>query len=491
MEQTSFLAMCHRGHVREFPWLEWVHRSATPSCQGPLKLLAGGGSTLLNTWVVCECGAKRSLGGITQASASGPSTRLSNTLRASGDPFLCEGERPWLADHEPSGCGHPLLGARHEASNFYFARTQSAIFLPRADSSMLAKLEMPPLAGRLRRLSKDSGGRGNVSAELFRLVVEPYLTGEDATAIALAFQSWKTGGGPEPDVSKGFRQTEFEALQREQQAEGLIVRRRSMESYSAAMQDVFSQVNDIPQLRETRALVGFSRIYADTPSTLEEQRRQLFRHPPRRASWLPAQVVHGEGLFLALDEERLQKWEATQEVQDRAALLQVAYEAAHRRRGLAAKSVTPRLILLHTLAHLVINRLTFDCGYSSASLRERLYVGEEGDSDMAGILIFTAAGDADGTMGGLVRMGQPDRLEPLIRSALRAATWCSGDPVCMEAAQYGGQGPDSCNLAACHNCALLPETSCEEFNRFLDRAMVTGTEADRELGFLSGLLTSP
>jgi hypothetical protein len=65
--------------------------------------------------------------------------------------------------------------------------------------------------------------------------------------------------------------------------------------------------------------------------------------------------------------------------------------------------------------------------------------------------------------------------------------WCSADPVCMEIGTKWGQGPDSCNLAACHNCALVPETACEEFNRFLDRGLVVGELSDRSLGFFHGL----
>jgi hypothetical protein len=139
---------------------------------------------------------------------------------------------------------------------------------------------------------------------------------------------------------------------------------------------------------------------------------------------------------------------------------------------------------MHTLAHLLINELIYECGYGSASLRERLY-SVDGDHPMAGILLYTAAGDSEGTMGGLVRMGKPGRLEGVLRRALENARWCSTDPVCIESL---GQGPDNCNLAACHSCALLPETSCEEMNRLLDRGMVVGTLSQPQMGFFSGVL---
>ena len=164
------------------------------------------------------------------------------------------------------------------------------------------------------------------------------------------------------------------------------------------------------------------------------------------------------------------------------------FETIRLSRGLRDRVLTPRYVMVHTFAHLLMNQLTYECGYSSASLRERLYVADTPDP-VAALLIYTAAGDSEGTMGGLVRMGKPGYLEPAIYAALAGARWCSSDPVCMELGE-SGQGPDSCNLAACHSCALVPETACEEFNRFLDRGLVVGTLDSPQLGFFSALLES-
>lgn len=104
---------------------------------------------------------------------------------------------------------------------------------------------------------------------------------------------------------------------------------------------------------------------------------------------------------------------------------------------------------------------------------------------MAGILLYTAAGDAEGTLGGLVRMGKAGRLEQLLFRAIDGARWCSADPVCMEMGQGVGQGPDSLNLAACHGCSLVPETACEEFNRLLDRGLVVGALDGSVIGYFN------
>jgi len=107
---------------------------------------------------------------------------------------------------------------------------------------------------------------------------------------------------------------------------------------------------------------------------------------------------------------------------------------------------------------------------------------------MAGFLIYTSAGDSEGTLGGLVRLGRPERIGPIVQRALSRASWCSADPICSE--NLGGTGSRLANLAACHACVLLPETSCETINQGLDRAMVVGTPYDRDCGFMANLLES-
>ena len=106
------------------------------------------------------------------------------------------------------------------------------------------------------------------------------------------------------------------------------------------------------------------------------------------------------------------------------------------------------------------------CGYPASSLQERLYIGD----DMNGFLIYTIAG-AEGSYGGLVSLVKSDKFSKVIQSALHRATDCSSDPICYHTNQQG-QGVGGTNLAACYACTLLPETSCEEFNRFLDRYLI-------------------
>jgi hypothetical protein len=138
------------------------------------------------------------------------------------------------------------------------------------------------------------------------------------------------------------------------------------------------------------------------------------------------------------------------------------------------------MVLLHTLAHVLINEWSLEAGYPSASLRERLYAAD----DMAGVLVYTATSDSAGSLGGLVAQGEPEPLDRAVRSAIRRAEWCSSDPLCMEAEAAGSTGT---NLAACHACVMLPETSCEHNNILLDRALLVGTPEEPSLGFFAPL----
>jgi Domain of unknown function (DUF1998) len=193
--------------------------------------------------------------------------------------------------------------------------------------------------------------------------------------------------------------------------------------------------------------------------------------------------VRGEGIFLVLSSDRLDDWNKSFGAFHRERLKRVNknLHAQSDRRHQHAEEATPKYVLLHTFAHVLINQLVFDCGYGSSSLRERIYCSDT-NPQMSGILIYTAAGDSEGTMGGLVRMGEPEFLGRTIARALDRARWCSSDPVCIESS---GQGPDSCNLAACHSCALLPETSCEQQNRLLDRGLLVGVLDNPQAGYFS------
>lgn len=508
MSQVPFVAICARGHLDDFPFDKWVHRSASPLCKGTLRLVSRGGGGLEGQVVTCDqCKSERSLRGVTEArfdKNGDEHTNLSDQLVSPERPYLCDGARPWLGQLE-GVCDQPIRGALRAAGNVYFPKVESSIYIPRREGAIseevhqllrhpavsttfnnVFQLELSEVSGeQLRRLLER-----NVPPELFAPI-------SDEELLAAYQDQFGVGEATGEEVSE--TPLDAESLTSDdiwRYPEYVKIRETPKDAFLAAsdpgihpdLTGVVSRVRSVDVVRETRVLRGFTRV-RDSELKLTEGKAMLRRSRLAPAQdWLPAYVVKGEGIYFELDNARLEAWEGRAEVQARAQRITDHYGSVASQRGLSGRVISPRFVLLHTLSHLLINELIFACGYSSASLRERLYISDSADRKMAGVLIYTAAGDSEGTMGGLVRMARPDNLRQIFASALADAQWCSTDPVCMDAGEKG-QGPDSCNLAACHACGLLPETSCEEFNRFLDRGLVVGTLDDSRLGYFADTFT--
>jgi hypothetical protein len=510
MSQVPFVAICEDGHIDDFPFDKWVHRSKDPKCTGVLRLFSTGGGGLDGQVVRCGydgkgkrderlgCGASRTLQGITMGNRRGDdgreSTVLTQDLVGRSDPYYCSGARPWL--HEEDGpCDRPVRGALRAAGNVYFPRVESSIFLPQQEGAVtdaMRELLRRADVGPVMEVVYSFAG-ADASSAMLRKQLPPELfdsyTDDQLLAMYRDLHGIGADGEDAEDQSDDlagddiWRHPEFKKIRETPDDDAL---RATDPGIHPDQRSYISRVRSVTVLQETRALRGFTRG-RDSDLKLPVGKAMLRRRalPPDR-DWLPAYVVKGEGIYLELHPDRLATWEARHEVKARAAMIANRYSQVITDRGGRLRDLSPRFVMLHTLGHLLINELVFTCGYSSASLRERLYVSQQGGRDMAGLLIYTAAGDSEGTMGGLVRMARQEHLRAVCASALSDARWCSTDPVCMDAGEKG-QGPDSCNLAACHGCTLLPETSCEEFNRFLDRGLVIGTFDDPNLGFFSDI----
>ena len=245
---------------------------------------------------------------------------------------------------------------------------------------------------------------------------------------------------------------------------------------------VIDRLVAVVRLREVRVFLGFTRVtqnFSDhiSPTALapqadtEPSARLVPPDLDGTADWLPAVELYGEGIFFTLDEALLVRWAAQPGLTQRARRLHARFE----RTGMRFPEdppipLTPRFLLLHTLAHLLIRRLEAEAGYPAASIRERIYCAE-GPEPMAGILVYVAVPDIVGSLGGLAELAEPARFLRLMNSVFDHADWCSLDPVCAE---HEGQGPSLLNLAACHACTLVPEPSCAFGNVLLDRTFVAG-----------------
>lgn len=454
-----FVVACSEGHIEDFPWEEWVHtekgtavrRDATCGAAQlyfyPTQL--GGLAGLLVHCAACD--RKRSL------------------LGATGElvGFPCAGTRPWLGPKAAETCVATTAPQvlQRGASNIYFPNVESSVLIPPFSKAVRRILDNPRVWEALTAQRED----GRIPDAHIRITAASSgVPFEELRAAVLAKDAGE-GLGPTEQEEAQYRFDEYRALSRPNVAPGdyLLTKPQEMSQYDSVTRSILESVVLVESLAETRALKGFSRL-ADG----EARAALSLSHK----EWLPAYRVHGEGIFLIFKQDVFDAWPMGE-----------ALEAVLRRAASEPRIKLPptaELVALHTLAHLLILQLAFEAGYGASAIRERLYSApKDSSTPMRGILLYTAAGDAEGTLGGLVRLGKSDRLGSLLRNALSHAQWCSADPVCRESP---GQGLGSLNLAACHACALLPETSCETGNRLLDRLAVVGLGS--ELGERAGLL---
>lgn len=478
---VRFVTACSRGHIQDFPFREWVHRGESCDLQGQLRMLGGRSSAgLTGIRITCTCGQSRSLGGIFDFNE-----QIGGALHKIGCD--CEGFRPWLGEWEhPQGCGQFLQVVQRGASNVYFPQVVSSIYLPlwaeAATGGIIKALEDPRIWGPL---SSGLDG-GKVSPDRCEMVAA--IRNLDSRDLLAAAQR-KLDGIPEPSTLMGeteeaFRRSEYDALKAARGAaqSDLLVETATLSRYQSPVSTSFSHVAMVHKLRETRALKGFTRILPPDGNLASPRLQRLALD--RRIDWLPAMIVRGEGIFLEFDAGRIDAWLRRMPlIAVRLQSLDARYNQRRVAQGQPQRPVTPQFVLLHTFAHVLINQFAYDCGYGSAALRERLYCDlEKTANPMCGVLIYTASGDSEGSMGGLVRQAKEGLFENIVTRAIQKAGWCSSDPVCIES---NGQGPENCNFSACHSCCLLPETSCEEGNRLLDRALLVGKPGEPDIGFFS------
>lgn len=464
------------GHVDDFPWIWWAHsRPSRDICTQPILKLVSNKKTagLAGLEVRCyseECkGQGRSLDGVFGESAL--------------DALSCFGNRPWLGDQE-AGCPRKIRALQRGASNVYFPLSSSAISIPPNSDGLMTFL--PVDCG----MAIDEVRKTGVADPRLVSMIRNSLRNEDRyTDVEIEAALLLLGG----HADKGVRLTEAEYRLRERTA---ILAGRSCEEgdefeaypldlneYPPQLSDYFDAIVRVPRLREVRALYGFLRVNPRSVRPPDDQRYAPLSALP--TNWLPAMDVRGEGFYLELARDKVADWSLEPSVEAQVTRLLPRVPAAapsflRTKQGLAG------FVLLHTLAHLLIRQVSLECGYSSASLRERLYFPTDAGKELhLGLLIYTASQSSDGTLGGLVRQAQPNRLGPMVLACLASAAWCSSDPLCIEST---GQGVDALNLAACHACALVSETSCEHFNTYLDRSLIVGQTGKPSLGYFEPLL---
>jgi hypothetical protein len=458
---ARFIVACVDGHLDDFPWVYFVH-DGNANCQSVLHLSEYGVSgTAADIKVICRtCGKNKIM-----AQAFGEAGRLNLPK--------CRGRHPHLHKFESNGCDLQMTALLLGATNLWFPVTLSALAIPNKGGKLRdlidknwSYLNQSPdknVLGFLLTAMQNNGQLTDLmdySADEIWTEVESKKGGQQVKdeTVDMKEPEWAVFSAPDPTKNTA----DFE-----------LAKVAAPEGY----EDFFEKVVLVKRLREVTALMGFTRI--QSPVDFIETMEDVPTAPISRQSphWIPAIEVRGEGIFIEFKEGRLQKWEAEVGKKDYQQKTAEAHINWRVQRGLDPTIGIPnaRIMLIHTFAHALMQQFAIECGYNVASLRERIYSklpNEEG-GPMAGLLIYTAAPDSEGTLGGLVALGEPKTLARHIDQALERIRLCASDPLCAEHDPTKVTG--TLHWAACHACLFSPETSCEKGNKYLDRALLVST----------------
>lgn len=493
---TRIVVACENGHIDDFPWVKWVHDKNTSGskqiCLNPDLTFETGATTsagLEGLIIRCKtCKAKATLFGAFDKDAF---KRLGNT-------YKCNGFMPW--NNKKMLCDNFPRAIQRGASSLYFPKVISSLVIPPYSDKVNILIEQSDgyrdcliyinecdedekeikIKEKLDKWAENIGRQIAVDSETVKYILKRRLFDRKQQIQSI----------DEINKSQQYRVEEYEALTGKISKQNINGNDFLLEKMNIKDYDIpgLTNIMLVHKVREVRALIGFTRLNPPNAFGFEENTTGLVSVKESETRWYPGYEVRGEGIFLEFDNSIIDDWiRKTPEVVTRIELLNVNYSMSYQG-NFSPRNITPKFILLHTIAHLIIRQLSFECGYTAASLRERIYCeNDENGYIMSGIFIYTASGDSEGTLGGLVRQGYPDCMSRILKKAINTGELCSNDPVCISSE---GQGREALNLAACHACVLLPETSCEEFNVLLDRGVVVGTFENKNFGFFSSWLNN-
>jgi hypothetical protein len=488
LEQVRFVLTCNNGHIHDLPWIFWNNRKIVEvdnsdneenEKESNIQIDLDGGKC-------CEHPDLRYIISQENTDLSGIHIKCKNCKKAAtlkgifGYRQKCGGLKYWngfkqsqedrtksIPDKE--NCDKQMSVKIKTSNSIYYANTLSSLWIPEKQILNLTtevRTEIDAIVNDEEFEQKDLekfARRNGIAME----IINQYLDGADITYI--------------PDIV--YRQAEYDYFLNKQQPENKVIKFRQIN-----MKDTlygFEKLVKIDRLKKITVQTSFTRNEPiDTDSILVGDngyeynvKRQSVSKNSFETRLLPAIENYGEGILFVLDEQKLKQWEQIDVVKEKITTIQAhAEDSDWQTHKIEAQKLSARKILIHTLSHLLIRELEYVCGYPMSSLQERLYVSE----NMEGFLISAYDG-TDGYLGGLTKLcNNLVKLQRIITSALQRAKDCSLDPICYESE---GQGIAQLNLAACHSCTLIPDTSCEMSNLFLDRRLAI----DERFGYFKNI----
>jgi hypothetical protein len=463
---VRFVAACTNGHLDDFPWYQWVHRSKSErdlcSFDDAKLYLEDDSKSLSLESKTVRCKGEKCIA---------KSQRMTKALSKNGLKYItfdCTKRRPWL-DRYSSSCEDAdgnlvtMKGIFKGATNIYFPLTRSAVTIPPFSDDLAGKIsEAGSEISSFRKNYDDEfyekwlEGKFHLKSEKFPDGIWTLQQTLDKIAMLEEF------GEKNKDVD--IYKLEFAALNSDEDAIDREFVTENLTDMSVSFEDYVSKIVLVKKTRVVSAITGFTRIDSSDSEKLVKM-SSLSRDRP---TWLPAVENRGEGIFFSFNNKALNEWQTRGAVKNRFKKIMTIQGKV--KTDVNNRKHNPKYVFLHTFSHIVMKSLAKLAGYSTASFTERIYCG----NDMAGIFIYTSSPSSDGALGGLVELGRKNenKLWAVLENAVFESTSCSCDPLCsLQESEKNTQILG----AVCHACGLLPETCCESMNTLLDREMIDHT----------------
>jgi hypothetical protein len=479
LEQIRFVMTCSNGHIHDLPWDFWNNRLPTDRLNeeeiegenksekptGPqldfntkccnnqnlIHTINRENTELSGIWIECtSCKKKANLKGVFNFEQK------------------CNGKKFWLGQINgkfyEEECTAKTSVKLKTSNSVYYANLLISLYIPELQNPISSeiRIEIDNLVESGEFTTDEIIKNIHFGKKIPKELILRYLDQGDIKYI--------------PD--NVYRQTEYDYFLEKEQPEDKQIRFKVIDC--SVQINGFSKLVKINKLKRTTVQTSFTRNEPiDIDSILLKDNDEAYEYNVKRqpvsknnfdTKTLPALESYGEGILFILDKKKLEQWEKQVEVIELTEKIKTnAQNADWKSHQIIAKTLTPRKVLIHTLSHLLMRELEYVCGYPVSSLQERLYVNEA----MHGFLISAFDG-TNGYLGGLSTLcNDLPNLSNIVNSAIFRATDCSSDPICVESE---GQGVGQLNLAACHSCTLIPETTCELSNLYLDRKLVVNRE---------------
>jgi len=476
---SRFVIVCPNGHIEDFPYSWWVHngQECEKSKNPRLKMYnIDNRSDIDSLFVECvDCKARK-----------GVASAFSKNAFAGENGYECRGKHPHLGLDYESECSEVVIARVRSSTSVYFSATMSALTIPPWSRKAVQEIEKEYDA----LIFQEQYGKDAVEGYIKLKIINEKNVSISLSDLMIAFSLVK-----EQKDTKSV-QSEADIFAAEY---GVLCRGSSDDDDYVALSahvptgfaDIFDSITIVDKLSVINAMVGFTRVNP-WDGTLAGN-AQLASLSKERKKWLPAVKLLGEGIFFQFNQDVITTWENAIRKRYREMYTEYmeSFLSASNPRFASEGNLSPRYVALHTFAHLLIRQLSKDCGYSASSIKEKIYSTYMDTPErpaMCGVLIYLSTSDSEGSLGGLISIANdPKRMESVLKNMLIKAVWCSADPLCCESKQ---QGFHSLNYAACHDCVLLPETSCEYRNVLLDRVSIVGQPDNPKLGLMGNIAAS-